>query len=148
MYQPSPSSVTYISDLSELDDLKGNSAPLTDNADFRVNKYIRSPHGRPDSEYAHLAGMGRPIRGSFQSVGPQPQAVNSYVDTEKGEATNIFRDDESIISCQQIFKHIANCPLCQAYYKRDNRFLYILIIFLIVVVCYLCKKLYDLKTRK
>ena len=145
MYQPSPSSVTYISDLSELDDLKSHSSPLQNNSDFRVNKYIRSPHGRPDSQYSQMAGMGigRPNGGSFGRPIPIPSPSGLSGQTDH---TDMFGGE--IISCQEIFKHIATCPLCQSYYKRDNRFLYILIIFLIVVVCYLCKKVYDFKTRK
>jgi len=48
------------------------------------------------------------------------------------------------VSCRDVYLHAMNCPVCMAYYNRDNTALYIVLVSLIIVVLFLLKKHYDL----
>ena len=59
------------------------------------------------------------------------------------QSANIYEGYENDITCQQVLKHISNCPICSKFYNND-RTVYIIIIVILIIICLLLfKKVLD-----
>ena len=131
------SSVTYLTDLPELDQLEKQHHP---NGNHHVQegfqKFIRNNGGRPGSDgmYRTLSGMeAATSQENFQAPAvPLGHNIGTSPSAQSG------------VSCRAVYLHAMNCPVCMAYYNRDNTALYIVLVSLIIVVLFLLKKHYDL----
>ena len=52
---------------------------------------------------------------------------------------NSEKQNNSNISCQDVLKHISNCPICSKFYNND-RTVYIIIIIILIIICLLLVK--------
>jgi hypothetical protein len=160
--------VTYLSDLPELDalDSSRNSTPYIkpalenrDSDHTKYKKFLRSSHGRPvnpssrpnmasssmlDSPNIGAGGYhNRPQQSKQEGSMPPDFFVERYKNKNKTKPA-------AECSCRDVYDHIQNCPICQAFYMqgRNNAILYIIIVALIALCLFLGKKVYDSSRSK
>ena len=59
------------------------------------------------------------------------------------QSANIYEGYENDITCQQVLKHISNCPICSKFYNNDRTVYIIIIVILIIISLLLFKKVLD-----
>jgi hypothetical protein len=131
--------VTFLTDLPELDALEHqhiqNHPQGNQHIQQGYQKFIRNNGGRPGSDgtYRTMSGMKPRMQENFQSPAT----------TWAPRSKHIAHEESRPVSCRDVYLHVAQCPVCRAYYNRDNTTLYIILVSLIIVVLFLLKKQYD-----
>ena len=67
----------------------------------------------------------------------QPSNIYEGFENDKSKSNN------SDITCQQVLKHISNCPICSKFYNNDRTVYIIIIVILIIISLLLFKKVLD-----
>jgi hypothetical protein len=144
------SGVTYLTDLPELDALEPHQPHIQPGYD----KFIRDAHGRPGGRdpYRQLSGMTE--TGSSMTRPPMvpfnagPAQAPQVPQVPQVAQPMLMDGGDAAITCRQVFAHIANCPICSSYYKRDNTMLYVIMVGMMIAITFLLKRLYDIQLKQ
>lgn len=112
--------VTFIDDLPELDQVNEDEERAN-----KVKRFVRNTRNIKDID--ELSGM-RQMSTQQQLYIPSQEPV-MYEHEQK----------DVHISCQDIFLHTSDCPICRRFYKQDNT-VYLIIIGVLILTCALLFK--------
>jgi len=123
---PSYQKVTLIDDLPDLESLE----PI----EPIHRRFIRNPHSPlPQSGMiSDQEPLAHPIRSERIQIQQKPVEIIEPV-----------MSSASSFSCQDIYYHIENCPMCKKFYKCDNTIYFIVILVLIIACTLLLKKVLN-----
>jgi len=133
---PSYQRVTFLEDLPELETLEPSMDERSERNESIKRRFLKTHHspvsqsGMSEQQEMMMQGpsMGFPIR-------------SEQVQIQRGGAEII----EPVISrpsfsCQDIYYHIEDCPMCKKFYRSDNTMFLIVIAILIIICALLLKK--------
>jgi hypothetical protein len=75
---------------------------------------------------------------------PYQTLYNKYIPQENFQTTSTFQPQQRELTCRDLALHIEDCPLCSKVYRNDNTIYVIIIIFLVIIIGILLKKVLDL----
>ncbi len=75
---------------------------------------------------------------------PYQTVYNKYIPQENFQTTSTFQPQQRELTCRDLALHIEDCPLCSKVYRNDNTIYVIIIIFLVIIIGILLKKVLDL----
>lgn len=144
---------TKIDDLLDLDDPSDGSEGFSNRSVGSYTNAIRS--NNPNMFRGNAVDGAKRIEqyrqlNNFQNQRPQHPNYRQHTSSYKqsptiyegfdNKKTNTNNKD---ITCQQVLKHISNCPICSKFYNND-RTVYIIIIVILIIICLLLfKKVLD-----
>ena len=136
---------TKIDDLLDLDDPSNGSEGFSNRNVGSYTNAIRS--NNPNMFRGNAVDGAKRIEQSRQ-IHPQMHSnVRPYHSSYK-QSANIYegyenKSNNSDITCQQVLKHISNCPICSKFYNNDRTVYIIIIVILIIISLLLFKKVLD-----
>lgn len=123
--------VTLIDDLPDLETLE----PVEqedEQSETIHRRFIRSSHSPlPQSGMIADRVQAMPIRSERIQIQQRPAEIIEPVVSAPS------------FSCQDIYYHIENCPMCKKFYKPDNTIYFIVILVLIIACTLLLKKVLN-----
>jgi hypothetical protein len=93
----------------------------------QIENYRNFKQPRYNQSYETNSRPNNYIKERYSSYEPYDKIVKSE------------NQNNSNISCQDVLKHISNCPICSKFYNND-RTVYIIIIIILIIICLLLVK--------
>ena len=131
---PSYQKVTFLEDLPELDTLEPT-LEITDRSESIKRRFLKNQHipypqsGMVEQEMDIDMGMrppmGIPVRSEQMPI-QRADIIEPIV-------------SRSSFSCQDIYYHIDDCPMCRKFYRSDNT-MYLIVIAILIITCALLLK--------
>lgn len=124
--------VTMLEELPDLEELErdgnfqgGGAQPMSND---KLKKFIRGNHIM-DPQAGMESRNIQPVKYNVQSQQPQ----QFFRDTQPRQ------NQEPVLNCIDVARHIQNCPICSRFYNTDKT-VYIIIIVLLIILCTLLLK--------
>jgi hypothetical protein len=134
---PTYQKVTFLEDIPNLETIEKESTNEYDERSEAITRRYLKPRHSPHSQ----SGM---TDDEFNVMNNQTQQQFRY--PLRSEPLQIQRNEfvEPVISrqsfsCQDIYYHIEDCPMCKKFYRSDNT-LYLIIIAILIITCALLLK--------
>ena len=130
---PSYQKVTFLEDLPELETLEPSMDEQTENNEIIKRRFLRNHHS-PLSQSGMSAQQEMMMQGSFPVRSEQIQIQRAGAEIIEPVISR------PSFSCQDIYYHIEDCPMCKKFYRSDNTMFLIVIAVLIIICALLLKK--------
>lgn len=131
---PSYQKVTFLEDLPDLDTLEPTQE-ITDRSESIKRRFLKKQHvpypqsgmveQEMDMEMEMRPPMGIPIRSEYMPI-QRSDVIEPVVSRQS-------------FSCQDIYYHIDDCPMCRKFYRNDNT-MYLIVIAILIITCALLLK--------
>jgi hypothetical protein len=102
-----------------------------------INPNHRAPQQVP---YAQPYAQHHPANHSHQAQ--KADTRENFYDSSDGENKD-NGTPYTPLSCIEVSEHISNCPICKKFYRSDNTLFIVFIVFLLVIIALLVKKIFD-----
>lgn len=136
---PSYQRVTFLEDLPELDTLEPATDEQTERSESIKRRFLKNNHA-PLSQ-SGMMEQQRQQEMIYTQEPPMSFPIRSeQVQIQRGNAEII----EPVVSrpsfsCQDIYYHIEDCPMCKKFYRSDNT-MYLIVIAILIIICALLLK--------
>jgi len=134
---PSYQRVTFLEDLPELETLEPSMDEQTDRNESIKRRFLKNHHSplsqsgmSSDQEMMSMQMQGPPMGFPIRSEQLQIQRGSEIIEPVVSRPS---------FSCQDIYYHIEDCPMCKKFYKSDIT-MYLIVIAILIVVCALLLK--------
>lgn len=132
--------VTYLEDLPDIEEVDHAQPAVMAPEQSKISKrFIRNT----SNNVHEMSGMSRnssvPIyeENNIQMPPPEAMIVNPRFNPPQNQIIEYPQQAPPMpmqFSCQDIYYHITDCPMCKKFYKNDNS-IYLIIIAILVVFC-------------